>query len=177
VNDGTAWNDPSHDVQQFVTALDEVLATERDLYLSMLALSTREEVAIVGDDVAQLTDVVNEKEDLLEHLSELETERMTAIVAISAATGLDPQTATLTQISEVVPAIDGLRLMESGMTLRTQAVALQQANRRNERLLEASRGLVGRWIQYLKSVLNNSVYTLDGQLDDSRDIGSLDRSA
>lgn len=174
---GTPLREPSEDVQRFVATLDEVLTTERDLYLSMLALSTREEVAIVGDDVAQLTDVVNEKEDLLEHLSTLETERMTAIVAISAATGLDPETATLTDISEVVPAMDGLRLMESGMALRTQAVALEQANRRNERLLEASRGLVDRWIQYLKTVLNNSVYTPDGQLDDSRDVGSLDRSA
>jgi flagellar biosynthesis/type III secretory pathway chaperone len=177
VSAGTPWREPSEEVQRFLTVLDEVLTTERDLYLSMLALSTREEVAIVGDDVAQLTDVVNEKEDLLEHLSTLETERMTAIVAISAATGLDPETATLTDISEAVPAMDGLRLMESGMALRTQAVALEQANRRNQRLLEASRGLVDRWIQYLKTVLSNSVYTPDGQLDDSRDVGSLDRSA
>lgn len=167
----------NRDVERIVAKLDDVLASERDLYLSMLALSTREEVAIVGDDVEQLTDVVNEKEDLLDHLSALETERMTAIVAISTAMGLDPETATLTQISEVVPAMDGLRLMESGIALRTQAVALEQANRRNQRLLESSRGLVDRWIQYLKTVLNNSVYTPDGQLDDSRDVRSLDRSA
>ena len=171
------WEDGGQDVRSFVTTLDEVLGTERDLYLSMLSLSTREEVAIVGDDVESLTELVNEKEELLEHLSTLETERMTAVVAISAATGLDPETATLTQISEVVPAMDGLRLLENGMALRTQAVALQQANRRNERLLEASRGLVDRWIQYLKTVLNNSVYTPDGQMDDSRDARSLDRSA
>ena len=170
-------DDGGVEVSSFVTTLDEVLATERDLYLSMLSLSTREEVAIVGDDVESLTELVNEKEELLEHLSTLETERMTAVVAISAATGLDPETATLTQISEVVPAMDGLRLLENGMALRTQAVALQQANRRNERLLEASRGLVDRWIQYLKTVLNNSVYTPDGQMDDSRDARSLDRSA
>ena len=169
--------DSSGEMQLFVTALDDVLATERDLYLSMLALTTREEVAIVGDDVESLTELVNEKEELLEHLSALETERMTMIVAISAATGLDPETATLTQISEVVPAMDGLRLMENGMALRTQAVALEQANRRNERLLESSRGLVDRWIQYLKTVLNNSMYTPDGQIDDSRDVRSLDRSA
>lgn len=177
MNAATPSSDASDEVQRFVMTLDEVLETERDLYLSMLELSTREEVAIVGDDVEQLTDVVNEKEDLLDHLTALETERMTMIVAISSATGLDPETATLTQISEVVPAMDGLRLMESGMALRTQAVALEQANLRNERLLEASRGLVDRWIQYLKTVLNNSVYTPDGQLDDSRDVGSLDRSA
>ena len=63
------------------------------------------------------------------------------------------------------------------MALRTQAVALAQANQRNERLLEASRGLVDRWIQYLKTVLSNSVYMPDGRLDDSRDARSLDRSA
>ena len=170
-------DDGGQEVMSFVTTLDEVLATERDLYLSMLSLSTREEVAIIGDDVESLTELVNEKEELLEHLSALETERMTAIVAISAATGLDPETATLTQISEVVPAIDGLRLLENGMALRTQAVALAQANQRNERLLEASRGLVDRWIQYLKTVLSNSVYMPDGRLDDSRDARSLDRSA
>ena len=90
------WEDGGQDVRSFVTTLDEVLGTERDLYLSMLSLSTREEVAIVGDDVESLTELVNEKEELLEHLSALETERMTAIVAISAATGLDPETATLT---------------------------------------------------------------------------------
>jgi len=169
--------DTDQEVQEFVSALDEVLCTERDLYVSMLALTTREEVAIVGDDVEELTDLVNEKEELLEHLSALETERMTAIAAISVATGLDPETATLTQISEVVSPIDALKLLENGMALRTQAIALEQANRRNQRLLESSRGLVERWIQYLKMVLSNSVYTQDGHIDDTRDSWSLDRSA
>lgn len=122
---GVPVGDSSDGVQSFVITLDEVLATERDLYLSMLSLTTREEVAIIGDDVEQLTELVNEKEELLDHLSTLETERMTAIVAISVATGLDPKTATLTQINEVIPAMAGLRLLENGAALRTQAVALQ----------------------------------------------------
>ena len=157
-------------------ALDEVLATERDIYISMLALTTREELAIVGDDVEALTDLVDEKTLLIEHLNALETERMTALVAIGAATGLDPQTVTLSEIAARLPQADGRRLMENGMTLRTQARALEQANLRNERLLHGSRELIERWIQYLNTVIRASTYGADGRVE-GRDVRSLDRTA
>ena len=143
----------------------------------MLALTTREELAIVGDDVEALTEIVDEKQVLVDHLNALETERMTALVAIELATGLDPQTVTLSEIAERLPIEEGQRLLEDGMALRTQARALEQANLRNERLLHASRDLVERWLLYLRQVLSSYVYTAEGQVDPSTVARSLDRSA
>jgi len=158
-------------------ALDEVLAAERDIYVTMLTLTTREELAIVGDSVEELTELVDEKQLLIEHLNALETERMTALAAIELATGLDPQTVTLSQIAARLPIADGRRLLENGMTLRTQARALEQANLRNERLLLGSRDLVERWLLYLRQVLGGYVYNSDGRMDSGNGARSLDRSA
>ncbi len=166
-----------NDFQICVEALEEVLAAERDIYVSMLALTTREEIAIVGDDVEELTEIVDEKQLLIDHLNALETERMTALVAIELATGLDPQTVTLSEIAGRLPIADGRRLLEDGMTLRTQARALEQANLRNERLLHGSRDLIERWLVYLNQVLSSYVYTADGRVDSVTSARSLDRSA
>lgn len=160
-----------------VEALEDVLSAERDIYVSMLTLTTREELAIVGDDVEELTQIVDEKQLLVDHLNALETERMTALVAIEMATGLDPQTVTLSQIAAELPVGDGRRLLEDGMTLRTQARALEQANLRNERLLHGSRDLIERWLLYLNQVLSSYLYTADGRVDSVTSARSLDRSA
>ncbi len=160
-----------------VEVLEDVLCAERDIYVSMLSLTTREEVAIVGDNVEELTEIVDEKQLLIDHLNALETERMTALVAMELATGLDRKTVTLSQIASQLPEADGQRLMESGFTLRTQARALEQANLRNERLLYASRDLVDRWLQYLHQVLSSHLYTADGRVDSVTSARSIDRSA
>ena len=166
-----------HDFQICAEALDDVLCAERDIYVSMLELTTREEVAIVGDDVEELTEIVDEKQLLIDHLNALETERMTALVAIGLATDLDTQTVALSQIAARLPIADGRRLLENGVTLRTQARALEQANLRNERLLHGSRELIDRWLQYLYQVLSTHIYTADGRFDSQNGPHSLDRSA
>lgn len=169
--------DDLYDFEIGVEALDDVLSAERDIYVSMLALTTREELAIVGDNVEELTEIVDEKQLLIDHLNALETERMTALVAIELATGFDPQQVTLSEIAARLPVAKGRRLLESGMTLRTQARALEQANLRNERLLHGSRDLVERWLVYLNQVLSSYVYTADGRVDSITSARSLDRSA
>jgi flagellar biosynthesis/type III secretory pathway chaperone len=166
-----------NDLQIGAEALEEVLAAERDIYVSMLALTTREELAIVGNSVEELTELVDEKQLLIDHLNALETERMTALVAIELATGIDARTVTLSEIAERLPLLDGQRLLENGMTLRTQARALEQANLRNERLLLGSRELVDRWLLYLRQVLGGYVYNAGGRMDSNNGPRSLDRSA
>ncbi|MPZ98536.1 MAG: hypothetical protein GEU80_04200 [Dehalococcoidia bacterium] len=85
-------------------ALLAALIAQDELYTSMLGICRREEDAIVSADVATLTALTEEKEQLIEHLNALETERMTALVAIAAATDdLDAGTATLTQLEAVLP--------------------------------------------------------------------------
>lgn len=175
--DAAAGAPPLDEFQICAEVLEDVLCAERDIYVSMLMLTTREEVAIVGDDVEELTEIVDEKQLLIDHLNALETERMTALVAIGLATDVDPQTVTLSQIAARLPIADGRRLLENGVTLRTQAHALEQANLRNERLLQGSRELIDRWVQYLRQVLSSYIYTADGRVDSQNDPRSLDRTA
>lgn len=165
------------DFEVCVEALGDVLSSERDIYISMLSLTTREELAIVGDDVEELTEIVEEKQLLVDHLNALETERMTALVAIEMATGFDAQTVTLSEIAARLPVANGRQLLEDGLALRTEAQALEQANLRNERLLHGSRDLVARWLVYLQQVLSSYVYTADGRVDSVTNARSIDRSA
>src|SRR3546814_17037660 len=53
--------------------------SQRDLYRSLLGVASHEQDAIVTGDVERLTALVDRKEELLDHLRALETERMTAL--------------------------------------------------------------------------------------------------
>jgi flagellar biosynthesis/type III secretory pathway chaperone len=159
-------------------ALSEALDAEHNIYTSMLDLTHREEDAILAGDVAALTHLTEEKEALIEHLHALETERMTAIMAIAAATGLNPDEATLSQIAEQLPALAAAELTGRGVELRARAVSLQQANDRNAAMLRSSRDLIDRWIHYLRTVVTGSLYTAGGiPADGALARRSLDRSA
>lgn len=160
------------------SALAGTLAEEGRLYVSLLDLSVREERAIVSGDVESLTRFVDEKEQLLELLAVLETERMTALTAISEAVGIQPDRINLTMVCEHASPSAGGALRQAGMLLRAQAVALKQANERNVLLLHTSSDLIDRWIQYLKVVIRgNLTYNEDGSADDPSGPYAIDRAA
>jgi len=158
-------------------ALSVVLTTQQDLLRAMRTLAEQEQQAIVAGDVRVLTDVVEEQQQLVEHLNALETERMTALVAIAAATGLDAESATISAIAATLPLERATELTRQGQDLRAEAIALRQVQDTNEQLLEASRGLVDRWLNYLRSVLSGSLYTASGGTGGMPGARSLDRSA
>lgn len=159
-------------------ALLAVMEAQGDLYRALLGLASSEQTAIVAGDVARLTEIIGEKEQLLDHLRALETERMTALVAIEAATGLPADRATVSDLAARMPSTEADLLLRAGRELRSQAVALQEAQETNTRLLEKSRALVDRWLQYLRTLLAGSVYTPDGGSANALPGGrALDRSA
>jgi len=159
-------------------ALGVVMTSQQDILRAMRSLAEQQQRAIVDGDVHALTSVVEHQRQLLEHLDALETERMTALVAIAAATGLDIDSATLTAIAATLPIERATALTRQGQELRAEALALQQVQDVNDRLLERSRGLVDRWLHYLRSVLSGSVYTSSGDAGSGMPgARSLDRSA
>ena len=159
-------------------ALGVVLASQRVIVDAMLALAQRQQDAIVAGDVEALTGVVDEQQQMVDHLNSLETERMTALVAIATAIGLDDAgRLTLTEVAAALPQAQGAALAAQGHALRAQAEALRQAQDLNERLLERSRALVDRWLQYLRTLLSGSLYTASGATGDLPGGRALDRSA
>lgn len=157
--------------------LGEVLATQRDLYRALIGVASNEQSAIVEGDVERLTVLVEQKEELLDHLRALETERMTALVAIQMATGIEPETATLSEIAAHLPIDTAEALSRAGRELRAEALALEEAHAVNAQLLRNSRSLVDRWLQYLRTVLAGSLYTQQGASSAGTGGRSLDRSA
>lgn len=159
-------------------ALAAALAEEEGLYSSLLHLTVKEERAIIAGDVEQLTTLVDEKQRLLELIAAQETERMTAITAIAMAVGEDPDTLTLSIIARHAPSSEAGVLMEGGMLLRAQAVALRDANQRNTLLLESSADLVDRWIHYLRTIVGSSLtYTDRGSIEGPSGPRAIDRAA
>lgn len=160
------------------SGLAATLHEETELYGSLLALSVQEERAIVAGDVEALTDLIADKERLLELLAALETERTTALTAVALGIELDPPTITLSEVARHAEPAAAAVLMEAGMLLRAQAVALREANSSNARLLEGSRSLVEHWIQYLRAVVAGALtYTADGGRAEGDDSRVLDRTA
>lgn len=162
---------------QGVAALNDVLTGQRELYRRLLGLASQEQDAIVSGDVERLTALVEQKEELLDHLRAMETERMTALVAIEMATGIDAEAATISAIAAQLPAPAAESLHRAGRELRAEAVALEEAHAVNARLLRNSRSLIDRWVHYLKSVLAGSLYTNDGGTQAVSGGRTLDRSA
>ena len=182
-------------------ALASALVEQGEVYGSLLQLSTQEERALIEGDVERLTEIVSEKEHLLEFGAALETDRWiargrgrltrptarrtrttraasSALTAIGLAIERDPPTITLSEVAARAAPSAGQTLMEAGMLLRAQAVALQEANERNARLLEGSRSLVDRWIQYLHAVVAGSLtYEADGAPHEDDASRVVDRAA
>lgn len=158
-------------------ALRVVMASQHDIMRALFARAQREQEAIVSGDVAALTAVVDEQRQLMDHLDSLETDRMTALMAIATATGTDVTSATLSEIAAMLPADEAAALTRQGQELRAQAVALREAQDVNERLLERSRALVDRWLHYLRSLLSGSLYTASGDSGAMPGGRSLDKSA
>jgi len=158
-------------------ALTEVMTGQRDLYRSLLGLATREQEAIVAADVERLTELLEQKEVVMDHLRALETERMTALVAIEMATGIEASGATVSEIAAHLPTPVADDLQRVGRELRAEAVALEEAHAVNARLLQNSRTLIDRWLHYLRNVLAGSLYTNDGDSPAVAGGRTLDRSA
>lgn len=155
-----------------------VLAEESRLCAQLLAVTDREQDAITASDVERLTALVDEKEQLLELLAALETERMTAITAIALATGRPADALTITEVADLAAPEERASLLVTGEELRRTGVALAEANTRNARLLEASAELVERWTQYLKNVISRSLtYQQDGTVQGTQGQRVLDRTA
>ncbi|MCA9849673.1 MAG: flagellar protein FlgN [Dehalococcoidia bacterium] len=157
--------------------LGDVLAGQRDLYRALVGIASNEQAAIVDGDVERLTELVEQKENILDHLRAMETERMTALVAIEMATGIAAEGATISEIAAHLPAASAEELQRLGRELKAEAVALEEAHAVNARLLRNSRALIDRWIHYLRSVLAGSLYTSDGDNVAVAGGRTLDRSA
>lgn len=160
-----------------VAGLSTALEQQRDAFASMLELAHREERAIVGGDVEALTALTEEREHLLELLAALESERMTAIVAIADATGRPVAALTLTSVAAELPAEAGSALTSIGFELRERAVAARSANARNALLLRTSHEIVERWLQYLRTLVSSVLYDAGGRAAEAGRISRLDRSA
>lgn len=166
-----------HGLATGAAALSDVLAGQRDLYRRLVGLATIEQDAIVAGDVERLTELVEQKEHLLDHLRAMETERMTALVAIEMATGIAASEATLSEIAAHLPTAAAEDLERVGRELKAEAVALEEAHAVNARLLRNSRVLIDRWIHYLRTVLAGSLYTSEGDSPAVAGGRTLDRSA
>ena len=127
-------------------ALTAVLLEEQRHYGTLLDLASEEEEALVGGDVEALTAITEQKEHLRELIGALETERMTALVAIADSTRSELDSLTLTAVIALLPAPQGQALTAAGVALRAQAIALKDANERNAVLLRSSADIVERWI-------------------------------
>ena len=162
---------------ELVAELTAALEQECAAVTSMLDLATREELAIVGGDVALLTQLTDEKEQLLELVATIESERMTAITAIAGATGQNPADVTLSTVLASLAPADAVALASVGVELRREANALRDANERNAYLLRTSRDIVDRWLQYLRSLVSSVLYDANGRTAEAGRRTRVDRSA
>jgi len=162
-------------VQALHATLDEQIA----LHDQLLDVATREEQAIVAGNVEQLTALIEEQEQLIELLATLETDRMTAITAIAAATGLAAdESPTLSALAAGLDRAAAEAVLGAGLALRERAVSLAEANASNAALLRGSHALVERWIGYLRGLLGNSLgYSQDGAARGPGNARVIDRSA
>lgn len=166
-----------HDLVASSESLSAVMVAESDIYRALLSVAGRQQEAIIAGDVAVLTQLVEEQQQLAEHLNALETERMTAMVAIEAATGLDAEHATLSEVAAAMPADAAAELTRLGHDVRAQALALRETHAVNERLLRSSRSLIDRWIRYMRSLLVGTTYQADGDTGSVPGGRALDKSA
>lgn len=165
-------------LRMHAVALAAALDEQRALYVQMEEIAQGQQHALLDSDVNGLTQLVERQEQLIEHLSVLETDRMTAVAAIAAATGRDVDAISLSEIADALPRREADVVRAAGAALRVQAQRAAALNAENARLLRTSRALVDRWIGYLRGMLTRQIaYGADGAVRGTADKARvLDRS-
>ena len=163
-------------IADIVAELTAVLEQECDVLSALVAVASREELAIAGGDVVLLTQLTDEKERLLEFVATIESDRMTAIAAIAGATGQDPARVTVSSVIAALPGAESLALASAGVAVRLEENSLRFSNERNAHLLRSRHDVVNRWLLHLRSTMS-SVLDVSGRRPEPGSRTRLDRSA
>lgn len=119
-------------LQEFSTSLEDLLVKEFRSLQSLIALTKDEHTALTKADASALLPLVEDKEVLLDEISQLEDSRRMITEEMAKNSGLEANKLTLNEIiSRMEPGVSGRlgRLHEGILTLVKQAKDLSNANR------------------------------------------------
>lgn len=123
-------------MRQLVESLDEL----QKLYGQLYEIGQQKKELIIGDQIDELTGLLNKESRLLKQFDERDNARVQAIVALQKERGhrVNPR-ATLSQVNALLTSPEEQReLADAQKRLAETAVALKELNALNQQLIQQS---------------------------------------
>lgn len=164
----------SREQERLVVALHE----QERCYGQLLDLTLAEHTALCDGDVDTVEQLLGKKEHLMRQISRVEAERASSAAEIAGKLGLDPEVATLYDLSQAFPLRAQRVLTSIQDGLRNNAIELAEVSARNAAMLRTSLGLLGRWVNFLiRASEEATTYDEGGDRKKSKRTRVLDRKA
>jgi flagellar biosynthesis/type III secretory pathway chaperone len=142
-----------------------VLSQSVRRYEELLALLQHEKEAAIDSDASQLSDVVEQKTELMAVLAALEKKRSRLLQSLAGSLGIPQHGLTLSALSLSLPADESLRINRLSASLRSLAAKVQRANDENRQLVLHCLDLVRSALGFFQQMLHPaSVYGASGQV-------------
>jgi len=125
--------------QEFETLII-ILGKMKEQYVRQKEVLVKQRAAIISNNTTELTEVLNQIDNINESIERLETRRIynTDVLAQYA----NAETKTIRDIVKAFPELDGKRLESVAMELKKEALEVKTISTSNSSLLEISRNIV-----------------------------------
>ena len=157
-----------------IERLADVLTQSEKRYDALLGLLQRERDAAIHSDAGQLTEVVEQKAEVLAMLASLEKKRGRLLQTIAGELHIPRDQLTLSRIALSLPVESSGQIRRLSISLRSLAINVQRANDENRRMVRHCLDLVSGALGFFQQLLNPvSVYGSSGQFNKGAGSGRL----
>ena len=159
-------------IELTIDHLMRILEQERALYQTMLTVIEEEGQAAVESKLDSLIDAGRAKENILDKIQPLESERREVVARVAKTLGCSDREVTLARISRHLDETLAGRLNRTGSDLSTVLNTVNTANQKNKRLFEHSLELLKGSISYLSDLTcSQTVYYRTGYIQKAYQAG------
>jgi len=125
--------------QEFETLIT-ILGKMKEQYVHQKETLVKQRSAIISNNTKELTEILNEIDNINDNINRLETRRIynTDVLSQYAKT----ETKTIRDIVKAFPALNGKKLETVAMELKKEALEVKTISSSNSNLLEISRNIV-----------------------------------
>lgn len=124
--------------EELVLTLVEVVNAQVRCFNELLVLLQQEQQAIVDDDIERIDASVADQKKIAVHAHDLEADRQHTMEQLSTSLHLEPQSATLSRLLEVIDAQHGAELAHMRDVLRDLNEKIRTTNDNNAFLIRQS---------------------------------------
>jgi hypothetical protein len=161
-------------MESLLNQLNQHIRRQQYLYQTLLDLFTAERSAILISDVERLTQIVADKEQVLQDISAVEVRRLQATEQLAARLHEKPGKMTISRLCALIGEPMATKLETAGRDLQVLVETIQTESERNRSLCLHALQFVNGSIRMITNLIDPElVYPPTGRMGRDRPIGRM----